>query len=204
VAALGYQLAAPGNVSGWAVTSPTLIVVSGPPGSGKTTLAHSVAAAVGCPAICRDEIKEGMVHATPGYNPSPGDDLGLRTLTTFFDVLHMLLAAGVTVVAEAAFQDRLWRPGLEPLLDLATVRILRCTVSAAVAEARIARRVEENRHRAAHDDRGLLHAMEAGDRSASSWVPISLAVPTLRVDTTAAYDPGISDVLAFITGPATR
>jgi dephospho-CoA kinase len=36
-----------------------------PAGSGKTTLAHALAA-VGCPAICRDEIKEGMVHATPG------------------------------------------------------------------------------------------------------------------------------------------
>ena len=43
--------------------APTLVVVSGPPGSGKTTLAHKIAAAVGCPAICRDEIKEGMVHA---------------------------------------------------------------------------------------------------------------------------------------------
>jgi uridine kinase len=42
------------------VTSrPMLVVVSGPAGSGKTTLAHTIARAVGCPAICRDEIKEG-------------------------------------------------------------------------------------------------------------------------------------------------
>ena len=39
---------------------PTLIVVSGPPGAGKTTLAHEIARAAGCPAVCRDEIKEGM------------------------------------------------------------------------------------------------------------------------------------------------
>jgi predicted kinase len=55
------------------VSCPALVVVSGPPGSGKTTLAHEVARAVGCPAICRDEIKEGMAHATPGFAPGPGD-----------------------------------------------------------------------------------------------------------------------------------
>jgi DNA polymerase III delta prime subunit len=37
---------------------PALVVVSGPPGSGKTTLAHKIARAAGCPAACRDEIKE--------------------------------------------------------------------------------------------------------------------------------------------------
>jgi adenylate kinase family enzyme len=51
---------------------PALIVISGPMGSGKTTLAHKIAESVGCPAICRDEIKEGMVHATPGFVAGPG------------------------------------------------------------------------------------------------------------------------------------
>jgi adenylate kinase family enzyme len=45
--------------------------VSGPAGSGKTTLAHRLAATIGCPALCRDEIKEGMVAATPGFVPGP-------------------------------------------------------------------------------------------------------------------------------------
>src|SRR6266851_4732024 len=103
---------------------PTLVVVTSPPGSGKTTLAHQIARAVGCPAICRDEIKEGMMQATPGFVPRPGDELTARTLPVFFGVLELLLRAGVTTVAEAAFQDRLWRPGLEPLRNLAQLRIV--------------------------------------------------------------------------------
>ncbi|GAA2706369.1 hypothetical protein ACFY2R_27710 [Micromonospora olivasterospora] len=51
-----------------------------------------------------------MVHAGD-FTAAPSDELTLRTLPTFFTVLQLLLTAGVTTVAEAAFQDRLWRPG---------------------------------------------------------------------------------------------
>ncbi|HEU4348384.1 MAG TPA: ATP-binding protein [Actinoplanes sp.] len=178
--------------------SPTLIVVSGPPGAGKTTLAHTVAAAIGCPAICRDEIKEGMVHARPGYGPSLSDELNRRTLAAFFDVLRLLLGAGVTVVAEAAFQDRLWRPGLESLLDLATVRIIRCTASAEVARKRIARRLEEDLHRAAHDDREYLEARTIDGKSLGTFSWITLSTPSFQVDTSVGYIPPLPDILAFI------
>ena len=185
-------------MSRWAVASPSLIVVSGSAGSGKTTLAHAIASAIGCPAICRDEIKEGMAHTSPGFTPSTGDPLSQRTLTTFFDVLHLLLSRGVTVVAEAAFQDRRWRPGLEALADLATIRIIRCTVDADVARARIARRVQQDTRRAVHDDQGLLRALATGTDSLDAFVPISLPAPTIHVDTTSGYDPKISDIVAFI------
>jgi predicted kinase len=93
------------------MTLPTLIVVSGPAGSGKTTLAHELAQQIGCPEICRDEIKEGMVHAGAArFVAEPGDALTKRTLTVFFSTLQLLLHGGVTVVAEAAFRDQVWRP----------------------------------------------------------------------------------------------
>jgi hypothetical protein len=103
------------------VTGPTLVIVSGPPGSGKTTLAHKLAAALGCPAISRDEIKQGMAHAVPGFAPAPGDELTQRTLPVFFAVLDLLLRAGVTTVAEAAFQDHVWRPRLGIVRHMAEV-----------------------------------------------------------------------------------
>jgi predicted kinase len=177
---------------------PTLIVVSGPPGSGKTTLAHEIARAIGCPAICRDEIKEGMVHANPGFVPGPSDPLTMRTLDTFFDVLRLLVGKGTTVVAEAAFQDKLWRPALEPFADLASLRIVRCSVDADVALARMTQRANENPLRKAHEDGRRLEDVDSWRRSHESFVPISLPAPTIDVDTTAGYDPGLSEIVAFV------
>jgi predicted kinase len=172
------------------MNKPTLVVVSGPTGAGKTTLAHTLAGAIGCPAICRDEIKEGMVHAqVEDFQPAPGDPLTQRTLPVFFGVLRVLLEAGATVVAEAAFQDHVWRPQLEELTNLATIRIVRCRVDPIVGHQRAAGRVP----RTAHADSSVLDHAEYYDR----YVPISFDAATLDVDTSSAYEPTLEEIVVF-------
>jgi len=185
-----------------AMPLPTLTVVSGPPGSGKTTLAHQIAQELGCPAIIRDELKQGMVNATPGYEPGTNDPLNIPTLKAFFDVLTVLLRARVTLVAEAAFQDRLWRPNLEPLLELAQIRVIRCTVDAVIAHGRIAHRAIHSTHRAAHADDELLKAITAGEHNLDAFGWIRMDLPTLTVDTTSGYEPPLPDIVAFAAAPA--
>lgn len=166
-------------------STPTLVVVSGPPGSGKTTLAHRLSAAIGCPAICRDELKEGMLHAAPDVAPGLGDELSHRTLPLFFAVVGQLLDSGVTVVAEAAFQQRLWRPNLEPLRESASVVVVQCHVDGETARQRI-----RTRQRAAHADHTAIEV--------SQFDRLSTNDPSIRVDTTAGYLPSLSEIVAFI------
>lgn len=178
---------------------PRLVVVSGPPGMGKTTLAHAVGEALRWPVVCRDEIKEGMVGAGAGAGRpgGPADDLNMETLKVFFAAITEYLRSGTSLVAEAAFQDRLWRPGLEPLTDLADIRVVRCVADPELARERIATRAATQPSRSAHDDAGFLRRIAAGERPIQSWVPIALDVPSLVVDTTRGWAPSLERIVEF-------
>ena len=177
--------------------TPTLVVVSGPPRTGKTTLAHAIGRSIGCPAVSRDEIKEGMVHAQGGeFRAAAGDRLTQKTFPLFFDVLRMLLEAEVTVVAEAAFQDGLWRHGLEPMAALARLRIVQCHADPALGRQR--RRMAADATGAAAHARIIGAEVEDCRQAHASFQHLSLAAPSIDVDTSVGLTPNLEEIVAFV------
>ncbi|MFB6808834.1 hypothetical protein [Streptomyces sp. NPDC056387] len=130
--------------------------------------------------------------------PGVGDPLDVPALHAFFDTLAVLLRAGVTVVAEAAYRDRLWRPGRGPLTKTADLRIIRCTTSTPTIIQRMTERADSDRHRSAHDDRQLLTEIAVGAYRPEEFVDISLDAPALLVDTSDGYRPGSAEIEAFV------
>lgn len=137
------------------------------------------------------------MHATPGFVSGPGDELTVHAFPVFFGVLELLLRAGVTTVADAAFQDHVWRPRLQPLTALAEIRIVQCVTADQVAFDRQRQRHRDNPLRRAHDD-----PQGPYDPAARPvFNRLSLDVPTLEVDTTDGYRPGLDQIVTFVGSP---
>jgi hypothetical protein len=98
----------------------------------------------------------------------------------------------VTTVAEAAFQDHVWRPRLEPLSELARIKVIQCVLDDAVARERADRRATDTPTRRAHAD-------TEADSLRRSFNRLALDVPSLNVDTTENYVPDLEFIASFAT-----
>lgn len=148
-----------------------------------------------CPAICRDEIKEGLVHADGGGTPAWGSPIADKTFEVFYGALRLMLSAGVTLVAEAAFRRSRSEPELLPLIELAETRMLLCSTSQSIARdltssgARFAERAKSDPlRRLSHPDDHILEAIDSGQLPMDSFHHLDLPIPVLTVDTTDGYD----------------
>lgn len=126
----------------------------------------------------------------------------MRTLPVFFSVVELLLRAGVTAVAEAAFQDHVWQPRLEPLCGLAHLRIVHCVVAADVAFRRVLQRSEDDPVRRAHADPRPGRDLADFVRQRDAFDRVSVEAPWMEVDTREGYRPGLDEILRFVNGPA--
>jgi len=112
---------------------PLLVLVSGAPASGKTTLAQELSNLLTVFHLNRDEIWDGL-RFTVGRGGDPS--LARRGVVAEYGVLEHLLAVGVSVVADGTLYAGEFEAHVRRLRDLADVVNVHCRAANSIERDR--------------------------------------------------------------------
>jgi predicted kinase len=180
---------------------PWLILVSGPPASGKTYVARCLAADLGWPCFAKDTFKEALFDALGGRDVETSRAYNQAAYLALFAVARELLTAGVSLLMESNYRVGQHEAPIAALQTATGCSVLQVHVDAPVPLllARYLDRWHGGRRHPGHVDEENLAAVEAALRQ-GIYGPLEMAAPLIRVDTTdfAALD--VAALVASVRG----
>lgn len=177
---------------------PLLLIVNGPPASGKTTLGQQLADELGIPMFSKDAIKEELYDSLGPVVRKVFRHLGEASMRLMYLTGRTTLSSGIGVVLEANFNHGISEGDLGVLMPLAVPLMVHC----AAPTDELVDRYEER------DEDGERHPVhEGGDASDDLkdelddgvYEPLDLPIPTLEVDSTDGFDPPLEQILTWIS-----
>ena len=190
------------NAAVGTVGRPLLTLVTGAPGSGKTTLAQQLARALCLPLLTKDRLKTSLADMLG----APDREATQRLTSVAFSQLYALvaeqIALGVGVVLEANLYRGIAETDIAPFLASSRLRQVHCEVRFQLSAARFTARANApDRHWSFFDHERV--AQLARGEVPEPWsraLPLDLPIPLLKVDTTEGYAPGLDDITRWISG----
>lgn len=161
---------------------PLLVVVTGSPASGKSTLAEKLSESMRLPLLAKDAFKEEIYDNLEGAAPADSHRLGFVAVRLMHSWSKRLLEKGVSLVLESNFKRSLSLPDLESLFALSQPVVVQCVAPRDEVVDRYVERSEEGERHPVHDDANhvdeLRHDLEKGEYDMRV-----LDVPVITVDT---------------------
>ncbi len=152
-----------------------LVVVTGPPATGKTTVAERLSRELRLPLVAKDAIKERLYDELGSGDREWSRLLGRATFAIMFDAVGQLLAAGLPTIVEANF-TRAAAPLFERLPPHRALQVF-CTAPREVVIERYAAR----RRHLGHLDELVVDELRAG-RHEDQWERLPLAGDVVEVE----------------------
>ncbi|MDL2342712.1 ATP-binding protein [Deinococcus sp. MIMF12] len=162
--------------------SPTLLVVSGLPASGKTHLGSRLARELGWPLVSKDEYKAILHDHLLGLTRAQAGPLSFELM---YHVAGVVLAAGGSVVLETHFYRGMSESKIEGLARAHGAKLVQLFCEAPLNELRRRHAARVASGARPQIDQPFDHA-ELPERAC--WTPLALDGPLRRVDTTQPQD----------------
>ncbi len=173
--------------------TPLLVLVSGSPGSGKTTLARRLATDLGFPLLSKDTIKEALGETLVVDSVERSREVGRASVEVLYALTEVQLDLGISLVVDHAFHQDLAND-VVPLVERSTAVLVQCTAPHDLLTQRVVGREARGERDPVHLDRE--RAID-GDRYGLMEL---LDVATLVVDTSDGYRPDYPTIISFVEG----
>ena len=165
---------------------PVLVLVSGAPGTGKTTLARRPASDLRIPYIGKDFIKESLAGTLGVRDRQWSMKLGVASIVLLFELIEAQLKAGRSAVSENNYRREYEVPRFERLRGLYPFKTVEvhCEAEAGVLLSRLKGRRSSGARHPVHTEGAQLYAELEGDLARGTFDALDLGETLIRVDTT--------------------
>jgi hypothetical protein len=169
---------------------PLAVLMSGAPGSGKSTVARLLGDRLRIPVVDKDRLREGalLTLGTGDIDQAPfGPEL-------FYATVEGLVGAGISLVGDMTLVRGVSEPDVAARIAPGAVLVnVHCRTPHAVGRFEARMRVDPlNEHRVD----ALLPYVE--ELQAQLLEPLDLGCPCILVDTTDGFEPGVEEIAAEI------
>ncbi len=163
---------------------PVVLIVTGPPASGKSTLGRELARKLGLPFLGKDVFKEILFDHLGWSDREWSRRLGAASMDLLYQSAAALLEAGQSVALEANFYANWDTPKLLKLADISGCRFIQvvCTASKSTLAARYRRRSLSGERHPGHTESEQLEETIA-QLFTGNWEALALEGPVISVNT---------------------
>lgn len=181
----------------------TLVIVSGLPATGKTTLARALGDALTWPVFHKDHFKEllfeSRVDPDAEVDRATSRDFGKQSMHLLYAIARELARGRVDCIIDAYFHPELAAPELAPLTTSAKVIQVHCAAADAVIVSRYRARYEAGERHEIHFDATMVGNLEQRINPAHRH-PIPLDTTRaglIEVRSDHGFTPSVAEIIAI-------
>lgn len=193
--------------SGSPTVPPVLVIVSGLPATGKTTLAKALGDDLALSVFHKDHFKELLfeTRANPDaeIDRATSRDFGKQSMYLLYAIARELIRRGVSCIIEAYFHPELAAPELAPLAGVSRLIQVHCAAEDALMVARYRARFEKGERHDVHFDATMVADLEQRINTRHRHpIPFDAGTAELiEVRSDGGFTPSVAEIAARIRTP---